>query len=611
MSAFELDEQGQSEVEEWARAHQFDETKHDAPGFLDGALDSIGAGIMRGGAKAADFLMTFGKQPAMSEQQERTNELADQLQDEQVKSAVDYWTPNANEVGKAGQVLGGFSEMVLPLMAAAGDPLVLIGSNTLAAGKEQIDAGVDAGTAGVNAAITGASTYAGFKMPFLGNTLATKMASGAIGNTAVNAATTAAQREILKAGGYDDLAAQYDPLDVEARTIDLLTGIAFGAVDHVAGRSLLPSEVGAIAAASNAKHFQFDTAPGRPENVRDSVAHQDAMEASTEQLIRGEPVAVPPEVTRAEFVPRAETAPVAIPEELVALDEARAADLVKSEPQPEGDGYDVAEGVLTDEQLAQFQGLRSDVQADEVVRGSGEGKPADEGAGDAGVTRGEPLRVYRGAARELGPEDFRTEALGHATGHPSSGLGVFFTNAAGDAARYGPVSEHFLDIRNPKVVAVEDLPGFDTLADADAYRKAIEAEGHDGMVIDASHLGGPVNYIAFTHDQVQREWKKRGPSNNTGKKPSAATPESKPSNEGAEPAAAREVTPDVMAAEQHLALADLQVPTGERDADGNVVTRSARELMREAEAEVAQAEADGVGYEAAISCFLTRGADAT
>lgn len=694
MSAFDLDEQGQARVDEWASANLLTDAPPEKPGMFDGALEATGSGIMRGGAKAADFLMTFlGKQPAMSEQQERTNELADTLQDEQVKSAVDLWTPNANEVGKVGQVLGGFSEMVLPLLASAGDPAILIGTNTLAAGKEQIDAGVDGTTASINGAITGASTYAGFKMPFLGKSLTAKMVSGALGNTAINAATTAAQREILQAGGYDDLAQQYDPFDVEARTIDLLTGVAFGGVDYLGSRAFTPSQVGAIAAAANAKHFQTDTAPGHPANLRDSVVHQEAMEASIEQLLAGESVAVPVQVAEADFIPRPETAPVEIPEELVALDEARAPDMVKSETPVEGEGYDVAEGVLTDEQLAQFQGLRSEVQADEVVGGPREGTPADEGRGDVGGTRGEPLRVYRGAARELAAEDFKSEALGHATGHPSSGLGVFFTNAAGDAARYGPVSEHFLDVRNPKVISVEDLPGFDSLAEANAFRKALEAEGHDGMVIDASHLGGPVNYVAFAHEQVKQAPKsavssdvrlddpakrdaiealrgdiglsERGgqlirdaAGNATGRTSHIGSPlwMDRPGGEGGQitarsalsaldrvkagkplgaaqqrfikyaldeldaiddarteyvnEAGARDLPPDVVAAQEYLLGNDLLIPTGELDAEGAPVTRSARELMAEADAEIAQAEADGVGYEAAVSCFLSRGFDA-
>ena len=41
----------------------------------------------------------------------------------------------------------------------------------------------------------------------------------------------------------------------------------------------------------------------------------------------------------------------------------------------------------------------------------------------------------------------------------SSGLGVFFTGDAADAARYGTVTGHDLTLRNPKHVPIEELPG--------------------------------------------------------------------------------------------------------------------------------------------------------
>src|SRR6185436_2417196 len=52
--------------------------------------------------------------------------------------------------------------------------------------------------------------------------------------------------------------------------------------------------------------------------------------------------------------------------------------------------------------------------------------------------------------------------------------------------------------------------------------------------------------------------------------------------------AAAEASPEVVAAKQYLDEADLLMPTGEIDADGNMITRSAREIIREAEAEIAQ-----------------------
>lgn len=182
----------------------------------------------------------------------------------------------------------------------------------------------------------------------------------------------------------------------------------------------------------------------------------------------------------------------------------RASDSVASVEQADADGYHVGEQELTDEQRAHFEGLRSQLPGDQELGGPGAREAGQSGNPDDGRAGGEPLKVYRGAARELSAADFDETALGFATEHPSSGLGVFFTNTEENAAQYGPVSEHHLDIRNPKHVNVEDLQGFDSLAEATAFREKLRAEGHDGMVIDASHLGGPVNYVAFAPEQVLR-----------------------------------------------------------------------------------------------------------
>ncbi len=63
------------------------------------------------------------------------------------------------------------------------------------------------------------------------------------------------------------------------------------------------------------------------------------------------------------------------------------------------------------------------------------------------------------------------------------------------------------------------------------------------------------------------------------------------------------------AAKAAIEVNDMQIPTGAVDADGNPEMRSGREVMAEAEANIQKAEADAVGFEAAVSCILTRGLD--
>lgn len=179
----------------------------------------------------------------------------------------------------------------------------------------------------------------------------------------------------------------------------------------------------------------------------------------------------------------------------------------------EPQGYSVSQGELTDELKARFQGLRSELQPEQAAHATGEREP--RGAVPAGPARrgaraaegergagGEPLPVYRGAAAALEPGHFEPGAFGHATARPSAGLGVFFTSDKAEAGQYGTVTTHHLDLRNPLHVAVEDLPAFDSKEDATAWSRQQEAAGHDGLVIDASHLGGQTWYVPFKFAQV-------------------------------------------------------------------------------------------------------------
>lgn len=115
---------------------------------------------------------------------------------------------------------------------------------------------------------------------------------------------------------------------------------------------------------------------------------------------------------------------------------------------------------------------------------------------------GEPKTMYRGAMEPLVPEHFKEEATGMATNRPSAGLGVWFTDDAAEAGRYGEVARYKLDIRKPLLIRVEDVPVFDSTNQAARWAEAKRAAGYDGLVITAKHLGGQVNVVAFNPDQV-------------------------------------------------------------------------------------------------------------
>jgi hypothetical protein len=129
------------------------------------------------------------------------------------------------------------------------------------------------------------------------------------------------------------------------------------------------------------------------------------------------------------------------------------------------------------------------------------GKPAAEGwPGATRIRRGPglgPLTVYRGAAESLKPEHFGLSALGKASGNPSSGLGVWFTTGQDEAGRYGKVEPMQLDLRNPKILRFDELPGFDSVEEAHAWREQLRKQGHDGLFLHGKGLGKKEAHIVI------------------------------------------------------------------------------------------------------------------
>ena len=135
------------------------------------------------------------------------------------------------------------------------------------------------------------------------------------------------------------------------------------------------------------------------------------------------------------------------------------------------------------------------------------GKPAPRGwAGATRISRaGSPITVYRGAASALQSSHFAVGALGRASGNPSSGLGVWFTTGQVEAKGYGKSESFQLDIRNPKLIQIDDLPGFDSVDEANQFREDLRSQGFDGIIISARSLGKrELHIVAFDADQVIR-----------------------------------------------------------------------------------------------------------
>lgn len=138
------------------------------------------------------------------------------------------------------------------------------------------------------------------------------------------------------------------------------------------------------------------------------------------------------------------------------------------------------------------------------------GKPPVSGWTEATrITRGgKPAIVYRGSEAELVADDYNQ--LGASTGEAMAGLGVFLTSSKGNASIYGElVQEFYLDIRNPKVYKVKELPAltesgvFKSIETAKAHSALLIEKGHDGIAIDMRDLdGGHIQFVSFHAEQI-------------------------------------------------------------------------------------------------------------
>lgn len=232
--------------------------------------------------------------------------------DETFGRAVDYWTPKPQEVGTAGQIVGQLSGSIVKFLAS---PALSIADAQLTTAENLVRQGVGAGTAQAAGAIAGTAQAVGIRLPAaIGNTLGTRLASGAGGNVLQSTVATEAQRLALQAGDAPQkVVDQFDPLDPKARGIDALMGLVFGAKAHFDARfdSLTPTQRDAILLVNQARHIEDNSLPGRALTAADQTRAVDGTRQAMDQMLRGEPVAVDSPLPGFELDPaRAELAAV-------------------------------------------------------------------------------------------------------------------------------------------------------------------------------------------------------------------------------------------------------------------------------------------------------------
>ncbi|WP_440864525.1 hypothetical protein [Symbiopectobacterium purcellii] len=216
-----------------------------------------------------------------------------------VRKNIELQTPDPTVTTVTGQILNGLGDV----MSRAGVGVLsggVAGGAVLAGGTEAIflddegrRKGLDAETSAGRAVIEGVTLGLGAAMPAApyAKTLLSRLASGAVSNTALGIAQRGITGAYLEDRGYQDMARQYKVWDATALIADTVLGAAFGGFAH-AGAPATPAAVDAALTARNAQYFREDTAPGLPADMASNVAHQRALDTASEQLNSGEPVDV-------------------------------------------------------------------------------------------------------------------------------------------------------------------------------------------------------------------------------------------------------------------------------------------------------------------------------
>lgn len=324
-------------------------------GFFDNAVGAALSGLYSGLVAKPDQLLWAGMDKIVSPIAQFVNEntslndtsvsyIAEQrkLAEQQVKRL----TPDAATTGTAGQVLHGLFDMGGQAVVGTtlGGPVggaVAVTSLQGFSEFERLTAqGVDFRTAQEAGLVQGITAGAGTLIPMslglrAGGALAEGVAAqlARTGESSVRRAAATAVRatpdiayaagtniafgmaqrgltaKTLRDGGYSEMANQYDVLDRQAIAIDAVLGVAFGGVgrfinsrgESTSAPNFSPVDIDAALAANAAHHAEIDIAPGVPINVLSRNSHIQALRKAMSDVGQGRPVDVASIVESASF----------------------------------------------------------------------------------------------------------------------------------------------------------------------------------------------------------------------------------------------------------------------------------------------------------------------
>lgn len=612
------------------------------PGFWDGSGTALFSGIGQGLAQLTLQAAQYGNDPtqmiSLDVESDEDNLARREHIGDMRNELTERMRPDAATSGTAAQVLFGLGDAGSRFafgLASGGMPVGALTAGS-SMGEQRFTElkgqGVDTKTAAIAGAIEGGVIGVGAFLPAarLFSAPAVDLAATAGANVGLGIAARGGVGAVLEKNGYTQQAQQYKALDATGLAVDGLLGGLFWGAGRAMTRGVSVGDADAALTANNGLHHQHGTAPGAPVDARSSIAHQAALDQAIAQLGRGEPVNLGGIADDAMFIRTDQIGPRREVIRQQAEQEVFAAARAELEPvaatglpnvrdlrtelgilQKTVDGLD---GTYRESAKSfQRQGM-SRKQAERAARdGIAEQRQAAQGrigeinqaldgnraaeragADLAAIDRGQVPDRFASKVNERADQigsAFKRTALASSV---SPDHGAALMRAAGkEMERLLREGGHIVDD-----IKVSPSRGIDTGAPAATARSDSEAPRAPESTAPPDLSVQPEGARADTEPQGQLTQEAPAPSPEQIREPSSAAADPLADIDSALPA----LVDSIVSGER-----DVQVPTGAFNEDGSAVTVSAREMLAEADGNIARAENDSKGFLAAALCALRFG----
>lgn len=614
------------------------------PSFWDGSGTALFTGIGQGLAQLTLQAAQYGNDPTQAilmDVPTDEEEMARRANvGEQRRQLTERLRPSAETSGTAAQVLFGLGDVGARFAfggASGGLPVAALTAGS-SVGEQRFSElraeGVDTKTAAMAGAVEGGVTAIGAFLPAarLLTAPAADLAAVTAANVGLGVAARGGVGQLLERNGYTQQAQQYKALDVTAMAIDGLLGSLFWGAGRAMGHgpTASPETVDAALAGNNGLHAQHGVAPGAPVDPLSSAAHQGALDMAIEQMSRGEPVNVGGIVDGSTFIRSDHIGPEESAIRQQAEQEVFSRARSELEPIAAAGLPNVRDlrvelnGIQRSlDDLQRTRDSIGDTYRDTAKAFQRQGlsrKQAERAARDSITQRRQDLDAQRAEVEDRAA-DIRQMLDGNRAAERARADLAAMDRGETPARLEQQVQQRAQEIGSSfkrSAIASSVAPDHGLTLNRLAGQEIQRLLRESGQVVDeASTLQTPAaDSVAARVEpsatpiprQVEQTAAKESPTAEADQtKPEFVRP-IEPAPTG-EPDPLAGIDPELPGLVDSIVSGerDIQVPTGAFDAEGNAVTISARELLAEADDDIAKAKSDSPGFLAAALCALRFG----